>query len=52
MGGFFGCILGEGNSGKEAEAECVRDVFYGADYHSHLGTDTGGWLFGMARDLK
>ncbi len=42
MGGFFGSILDSENKGKEAESECVRDVFYGTDYHSHLGTVTGG----------
>jgi amidophosphoribosyltransferase len=33
VGGFFGVI------GKD---DCVRDVFYGTDYHSHLGTKRGG----------
>ena len=33
MGGFFGVI------GKE---DCVSDLFYGTDYHSHLGTRRGG----------
>jgi amidophosphoribosyltransferase len=33
MGGFFGTIA------KEA---CVADLFYGTDYHSHLGTRRGG----------
>ncbi len=33
MGGFFGAV------GKE---DCMMDVFFGTDYHSHLGTRRGG----------
>ena len=33
MGGFFGCV---------SKQDCTRDVFYGTDYHSHLGTKRGG----------
>lgn len=33
MGGFFGVISKE---------DCVLDLFYGTDYHSHLGTCRGG----------
>lgn len=33
MGGFFG-VASKGN--------CLADVFYGTDYHSHLGTKRGG----------
>ncbi len=33
MGGFFGA------AGKN---DCVSDVFFGTDYHSHLGTKRGG----------
>ena len=33
MGGFFG-VVSEGN--------CVFDLFFGIDYHSHLGTRRGG----------
>lgn len=33
MGGFFGV------SSKE---DCMTDVFFGIDYHSHLGTKIGG----------
>jgi amidophosphoribosyltransferase len=33
MGGFFAV------SSKE---DCVHDLFYGTDYHSHLGTSRGG----------
>lgn len=36
MSGFFGCISKE---------ECVADVFYGTDYHSHLGTKKAGMAF-------
>jgi len=33
MGGFFGCVSKE---------DCLTDLFYGTDYHSHLGTKRGG----------
>ena len=33
MGGFFGV---------SSRRECVGDVFFGTDYHSHLGTRRGG----------
>ena len=33
MGGIFGVCLRE---------ECVTDLFFGTDYHSHLGTRRGG----------
>ena len=33
MGGFFGAA---------AKNNCVSDVFFGTDYHSHLGTRRGG----------
>ena len=33
MGGFFGAI---------SKKDCVLDIFFGADYHSHLGTLRGG----------
>ena len=33
MGGFFGVV---------SEEECIQDLFYGTDYHSHLGTRRGG----------
>jgi len=33
MGGFFGVT---------AKNDCVIDLFYGTDYHSHLGTMRGG----------
>ncbi len=36
MSGFFGCI---------SKRECVSDVFYGTDYHSHLGTKRAGMAF-------
>lgn len=36
MGGFFGAI---------SRRECVLDVFFGVDYHSHLGTFRGGLAF-------
>lgn len=33
MGGFFGVA---------SKSDCVTDLFYGTDYHSHLGTRRGG----------
>jgi amidophosphoribosyltransferase len=33
MGGFFGAV---------SRRDCVLDVFFGVDYHSHLGTRRGG----------
>ena len=33
MAGFFGSI---------STTPCAADVFYGTDYHSHLGTRRGG----------
>ena len=33
MGGFFGAIT---------KRDCVLDIFFGTDYHSHLGTRRGG----------
>jgi amidophosphoribosyltransferase len=36
MGGFFGAV------GRQ---DCVLDVFFGVDYHSHLGTARGGMIF-------
>lgn len=33
MGGFFGAV---------SKIDCMSDVFFGTDYHSHLGTRRGG----------
>jgi amidophosphoribosyltransferase len=33
MGGLFGVV---------SNTDCVQDLFYGTDYHSHLGTSRGG----------
>ena len=35
MGGFFGAV---------SKRDCVLDIFFGVDYHSHLGTRRGGML--------
>ncbi|MBU2228496.1 MAG: amidophosphoribosyltransferase [Proteobacteria bacterium] len=32
MGGIFGCV----------SEQCAKDLFYGTDYHSHLGTENAG----------
>ena len=36
MGGFFGAV---------SSKNCKYDVFFGTDYHSHLGTKRGGLAF-------
>ncbi len=36
MSGFFGSV---------SESSCVENVFYGTDYHSHLGTKRAGMVF-------
>jgi amidophosphoribosyltransferase len=36
MGGFFGVV---------SKKECISEVFYGTDYHSHLGTKRAGMVF-------
>lgn len=36
MSGFFGVV---------SRHRCVEDVFYGTDYHSHLGTKRAGLVF-------
>jgi len=33
MGGIFGVV---------SNTDCVMDIFFGTDYHSHLGTKRGG----------
>lgn len=33
MGGLFGVV---------AKENCIKSLFYGTDYHSHLGTENGG----------
>ena len=33
MGGFFGVASSQ---------DCIFDLFFGVDYHSHLGTRRGG----------
>lgn len=41
MGGFFGAV---------SRTNCAADIFYGTDYHSHLGTHRGGmaiWAGGV-----
>ena len=47
MGGFFGVT---------SRRNCILDVFYGTDYHSHLGTRRGGMAAydperGMQREI-
>lgn len=41
MGGFFGAI---------SKHDCVLDVFFGVDYHSHLGTRRAGMVIYDERD--
>ncbi len=47
MGGFFGIT---------SKKDCMLDVFFGVDYHSHLGTRCGGMAawdpdFGLQRQI-
>ena len=41
MGGVFGAV---------SKNDCVYDVFFGVDYHSHLGTSRGGLVFYDSHD--
>jgi len=43
MGGFFGVI---------SKDDCVNDLFYGTDYHSHLGTKRGGLVVKNSNGMK
>jgi amidophosphoribosyltransferase len=43
MGGLFGVV---------SRDDCLADLFYGTDYHSHLGTKRGGLAVDGARGLK
>ena len=47
MGGFFGVV---------SKTDAIEDVFFGTDYHSHLGTRRGGMAsydkeIGLQRDI-
>lgn len=41
MGGFFGIV---------SQKECALDVYFGVDYHSHLGTKRGGMVILDSKD--
>ena len=41
MGGFFGAI---------SNRDCVLDIFFGTDYHSHLGTRRAGMVMYDSKD--
>ncbi|MCE5333144.1 MAG: amidophosphoribosyltransferase [Desulfobacteraceae bacterium] len=43
MGGLFGVV---------SRDDCVSDLFYGTDYHSHLGTRLGGMVVCNARGMQ
>lgn len=47
MGGVFGVV---------SNSDCVMDIFFGTDYHSHLGTKNGGMCIlgenGFNRTIK
>ena len=43
MGGFFGAI---------SKHDCVLDLFFGVDYHSHLGTRRGGTIRRTASNAR
>ena len=41
MGGFFGAV---------SHQDVTLDIFFGVDYHSHLGTRRGGMIIHDAKD--
>jgi len=41
MGGFFGAV---------SKRDCVLDIFFGTDYHSHLGTKRAGMVIFDEKD--
>ena len=41
MGGFFGAV---------SKRDCVLDIFFGVDYHSHLGTKRAGMIIYDQKD--
>ena len=43
MGGLFGCV---------SQNDCLNDLFYGTDYHSHLGTKRGGMAVLNSKDFS
>lgn len=43
MGGFFGVV---------SKSDCISDLFYGTDYHSHLGTRRGGLAVKNSKEFK
>jgi amidophosphoribosyltransferase len=43
MGGLFGCATNN---------DCLDDLFYGTDYHSHLGTKRGGLAVLNSKDFS
>ncbi|HOV86726.1 MAG TPA: amidophosphoribosyltransferase [Syntrophobacteraceae bacterium] len=43
MGGLFGVV---------SKGDCVSDLFYGTDYHSHLGTRRGGMAVRNAEGIQ
>ncbi len=43
MGGLFGCV---------SKNDCLDDLFYGTDYHSHLGTKRGGLAVQNSNDFS
>lgn len=43
MGGVFGAV---------SKTDCVNDIYYGTDYHSHLGTKRGGMAMINSEGIK
>ncbi|MBE9543251.1 MAG: amidophosphoribosyltransferase, partial [Proteobacteria bacterium] len=43
MGGLFGSVSNQ---------DCSNDLFYGTDYHSHLGTKRGGLAVKNGKDFS
>jgi len=42
---YYKTLIMSGFYGSVSERRCVEDVFYGTDYHSHLGTKRAGMVF-------
>ena len=43
MGGLFGVV---------SKTDCVSEIFYGTDYHSHLGTKRGGMAISNGKGIQ
>lgn len=48
MSGIFGAFVQKDCAPEE---DCIKTVYYGTDYHSHLGTEIGGLAFFDDREI-